>query len=61
MNKYKNINKKFKKYKLNKNYESMKQICKPKNYKLQPQQKFLRDFFKSQYSNKGILVYHKIY
>ena len=55
-----NINNNFKKYKLPKKKESMKELCKPKQFKLQPQQKFLSDFFASKYSNKGILIYHKI-
>ena len=32
----------------------------PKNFSLQPQQKFIRDFFSSKFSNDGILIYHKI-
>ena len=55
-----NINYNFKKYKLPKKKESMKELCKPKQFKLQPQQNFLSDFFASKYSNKGILIYHKI-
>ena len=55
-----NINNNFKKYKLPKKKESMKELCKPKQFKLQPQQNFLSDFFASKYSNKGILIYHKI-
>jgi superfamily II DNA or RNA helicase len=57
---YENINNKFKKYKLDSNYESMNKICKPKKFKLQPSQKFLGDLFNSKYSPKSILIYHKI-
>ena len=41
---YKKINNNYKKYKLSKKKESMKEICKPKNFKLQPQQKFLGEY-----------------
>lgn len=57
---YKKINDKYKKYKLNKKKESMKEICKPKNFKLQPQQKFLSEYFTNTASKKGLLIYHKI-
>ena len=57
---YENINNKFKKYKLDSNFESMDKICKPKKFKLQPSQKFLGDLFNSKYSPKSILIYHKI-
>jgi superfamily II DNA or RNA helicase len=50
----------FKKYKISKKKETMSQICKPKNFQLQPQQKFLTDFFKSNLSKDGVLIYHKI-
>jgi superfamily II DNA or RNA helicase len=55
-----NINKKFSKYKLKKKDETMKELCLPRNFSLQPQQKFIREFFSSRYSNNGILIYHKI-
>lgn len=57
---YNDINNKFKKYKLKESKESMRKICLPKKFKLQPSQKFLRDYFKNNKSHKGILVYHKI-
>jgi len=57
---YNDINKNFNKYKLKKNNKSMKEICKPKKFKLQPQQKFLSEYFNHKKSGKGILVYHKI-
>ena len=57
---YQDINKKFKKYKLKSNKDSIKKICQPKKFKLQPSQAFLGDFFNSKGSPKGLLVYHKI-
>ena len=60
MQKYKDINKHFSKYKLSKQKETMESLCKPMSFKLQPQQNFLSDYFKSKYANKGLLVYHKI-
>jgi superfamily II DNA or RNA helicase len=53
------ITEKFKKYKLKKSNETMEEICKPLNFKLQPQQLFLRDFFTTS-RQKGLLIYHKI-
>jgi superfamily II DNA or RNA helicase len=60
MLKYKKINEEFKKYKLKKSNASMNDICKPKQFKLQPQQLFLRDYFKSNLANRGLLIYHQI-
>lgn len=57
---YKKINKKFKQYKLKPSTATMADICIPKKFKLQPQQLFLRDYFKSNLSGKGLLIYHKI-
>jgi superfamily II DNA or RNA helicase len=54
------ITEKFKKYKLKMSNEKMEEICRPASFKLQPQQLFLRDYFKSSSSGKGILIYHKI-
>lgn len=54
------IDNKFKKYKISKKRETMAQICKPKTFQLQPQQKFLTEFFKSNLSKDGVLIYHKI-
>jgi superfamily II DNA or RNA helicase len=56
----KNITKEFKKYKLKKSNENIKELCKPKTFQLQPQQKFLPEFIKSKFSQNGILIYHKI-
>ena len=55
-----NITEKFKKYKLKMSDEKMEEICRPASFKLQPQQLFLRDYFKSSSAGKGILIYHKI-
>ena len=56
----KKINKKFKHYKLKPSTATMEDICIPKKFKLQPQQMFLRDYFKSNLSGKGLLIYHMI-
>ena len=58
MIKYNDINKKFKKYKLQPSNDSMKKICLPKKFKLQPSQKFLADYFTSKNVPNGLLVYH---
>lgn len=55
-----NISEKFKKYKLKMNNDKMEEICRPASFKLQPQQLFLRDYFKSSSAGKGLLIYHKI-
>jgi len=56
-----NITKKYKKYKLKPSKETMKELCQPANFELQPQQKFLPEFL---YDNKkkinGLLIYHRI-
>jgi superfamily II DNA or RNA helicase len=57
---YKKINDEFRKYKLPKSTATMTEICLPKEFKKQPQQLFLRDYFKSRLSNKGLLIYHMI-
>ena len=57
---YDDINKKFKKFKLDASNDSMKKICLPKKFKLQPSQKFLGEFFSSKKIHPGILIYHKI-
>jgi superfamily II DNA or RNA helicase len=58
--KYDKINKEFKKYKLKPSSKSMNEICLPKQFKFQPQQLFLRDYFNSKLANKGLLIYHQI-
>lgn len=56
-----NITERYNKYKLKVSNESIKQICSPKEFKLQPQQQFIPEFV---YDNKeivsGLLIYHKI-
>jgi len=56
-----NITKKYKKYKLKPSNETIKELCQPTKYELQPQQKFLPEFL---YDNKktinGLLIYHRI-
>ena len=54
------INQKFKKYKLQKSNENMKQLCIHKSWKHQPQQLFIKDYFNSKFLSNGLLVYHKI-
>jgi superfamily II DNA or RNA helicase len=55
------ITKKYKKYIVKKSTETMKEICQPIKFKLQPQQKFLPEFLND---NKkiinGLLIYHGI-
>jgi hypothetical protein len=52
---------KYKKYKLKTSNETLKELCQPKKFKLQPQQNFLSEFL---YDNKkkinGLLIYHGI-
>jgi superfamily II DNA or RNA helicase len=57
---YNNINSRFEKYTVDKNKETMRQLCLPHTFKLQVQQKFLRDFINPDTPYKGILIYHKI-
>lgn len=55
------ILKKYKKYKINQTNETLKEICQPKKFKLQPQQKFLPNYL---WDNKktinGLLIFHQI-
>ena len=55
------IIKKYKKYKVKLSNENMKELCYPKHFQLQPQQKFLPEYL---YDNKnkinGLLIYHRI-
>lgn len=55
------ITKKYKKYKLKPSTETMKEICQPSKFKLQPQQEFLAQYL---WDNKkkinGLLIYHRI-
>ena len=54
------INQKFKKYRLPKSNENMKELCIHKSFKHQPQQLFIKDYFNSKFLDNGLLVYHKI-
>lgn len=47
------------KYKIKKNNKSMKELCNPPKFKLQPNQLFLGALFKNT-NIKGLLVFHKI-
>ena len=55
------ITKKYKKYKLKPSNETIKELCKPAKFQLQPQQKFLPEYL---YDNikkiNGLLIYHRI-
>ena len=57
---YSNINKKYKKFKINKDKRTLKDICYPRNFKLQKPQKFVPEYINPKNNNKGILVYHRI-
>lgn len=57
---YKNINKKYSKYTIQKKKKSLKEICFPKKYELQIPQQFLADFMNPKTPYRGLLVYHKI-
>ena len=55
-----NITKKYKKYKIKPTKETIDDFCTPKQFKLQPQQAFLADYFSSKEAPPGMLVYHQI-
>jgi superfamily II DNA or RNA helicase len=56
-----NITKKYSKYKIKESNETMKDICKPNKFKLQPQQKFLSNYiFDNKKNINGLLVFHQI-
>ena len=56
-----NITKKYKKYKLKPSNENMKELCQPKKFQLQPQQKFLPEYlFENKKNINGLLIYHRI-
>lgn len=55
-----NITKKYKKYKIRPTKETIDDFCAPKQFKLQPQQAFLADYFSSKDAPPGMLVYHQI-
>jgi hypothetical protein len=57
---YQFINKKYKKYKIPKKKKTMEQICFPKEFELQPSQKFLGQYINPKTPYKGVLVFHRI-
>lgn len=57
---YSKINKKYKKYTVPKIKKSFKQICYPKEYKLQPQQELLAKYINPKTDYRGLLVFHRI-
>ncbi len=57
---YRRINEKYKRYTIPKKKKSFKQICYPKEFKLQVQQKFLGKYINPNTPYKGILVFHRI-
>lgn len=57
---YNKINTKFQKYKIPKKRKTFNEICFPKEFELQSQQKFLSKFMSPDTPYKGILVFHRI-
>lgn len=57
---YDKINKIYKQYKIPKNKMTAKEYCKPKEFTLQPPQKFLSNFINPKTPYKSILIYHRI-
>ena len=60
INFYKKINQKFKNYKSQKTKKSFDEICFPKKYELQIQQKFINKIMNPESPYKGLLLFHKI-
>ena len=56
----KNISKKMRKYKINKERYSLNKLCKNKSFKLQISQRFVADFISPKTKYKGLLIYHGI-
>ena len=54
------ITKKYKKYKIKPTNETMEDFCTPSNFKLQPQQAFISDYFSSKDAPRGMLLFHQI-
>jgi len=55
------ITKEYKKYKLKEKKESLKELCNPKKFTLQPQQLFLAEYlWDNRKTVNGLLIYHKI-
>ena len=57
---YNKINDKFKKYKTSKIGKTFEELCFPKNYELQIQQKFINEIINPNSPYKGFLLFHKI-
>tara|TARA_Y100000780_G_scaffold179369_1_gene164836 strand:+ start:147928 stop:149667 length:1740 start_codon:yes stop_codon:yes gene_type:complete len=54
------IYKKFNKFEIPKKKKTFNQICYPKEFKLQPQQRFLGEYLNPKTPYKGLLVFHRI-
>lgn len=54
------ITNKFKKYYIKKTKKTMKQLCQPKKFKLQPSQNLVADFISPKSPYKSLLVFHQI-
>ncbi len=57
---YDKINRIYKQYKIPKNKMTANEYCKPKEFTLQPPQKFLSNFINPKTPYKSILIYHRI-
>ena len=57
---YKQLKKMFKKFEISDKKRSLKEICYPKQYKLQLPQQFVKNFINPQTPYKGLLVFHQI-
>ena len=51
---------KYKKYKLKPSKQTLNELCNPKKYELQPQQKFLAEYLYDNKKINGLLIYHQI-
>ena len=60
IDKSKNITKIYKKYEIKPVKETMEDYCAPKKFKILPQQAFIADYFSSDISPPGMLIYHNI-
>lgn len=54
------ITNKFKKYYIKKTKKTMKQLCQPKKFKLQPSQKLVAEYISPKSHFKSLLVFHQI-
>ncbi len=57
---YDKINNIYKQYKIPKNKMTVNEYCKPKQFNLQPPQKFLPEYINPKTPYKSILIYHRI-